>query len=424
MNEQEKKNELHDQSPSRKEIEIEIPSEEVEKEYAKALDAYAGRVKLPGFRKGHAPRDMVRNLFDHDILHDVYDELIPKVLGEELKGRGLNPVNVPEIHDLHHEHGQPLRCAIAFEVLPDFELPDYRSVQVPQAPLKVEEAEVDQALENIRAKAAEYVPVSGRGVADGDYVVAEIQGRDARTKRLLPVEKAVVLAGHADNEPALNEVIKGQTPGEERSFQVSYPKNHANKRVAGKDIAYTLKISEIKEKKMPELNDEFAKAAGDYSSLADLRDKIRGELQAARERGVRNSTATAVLKEIAKKLALELPVSVVEQEALGILKRMLTAARQTRIPADALEGLKAEAHSQAVEHLTNHLILEKIALQEGFEVTEDEIQAEIKSLSQANGVPEKYLSDMIAKENRRDELRESLLFRKTVDFLVKNAIIK
>ncbi|MEN6312590.1 MAG: trigger factor family protein, partial [Acidobacteriota bacterium] len=126
MNEQEKKNKLHDQSPSRKDIEIEIPSDEVEKEYAKVLDAYIGRVKLPGFRKGHAPRDMVRNLFDHDILHDVYDELIPKVLGEELKGRGLNPVNVPEIRDLHHEHGQPLRCTIAFEVLPDFELPDYR----------------------------------------------------------------------------------------------------------------------------------------------------------------------------------------------------------------------------------------------------------------------------------------------------------
>jgi trigger factor len=424
MNEAEKKNKLHDKSPSRKEIEIEIPSEEIEKEYVKALDAYAGRVKLPGFRKGHAPRDMVRNLFDHDILHDVYDELIPKVLGEELKSHGLNPVNVPEINDLHHEHGQPLRCTIAFEVLPDFELPDCRSVQVSQEPLAVDEAEVDKALEDIRAKAAEYVPVSGRGVADGDYVVAEIQGRDLRTKRLLPVEKAVVLAGHADNEPALNEVIKGETPGEERPFQVSYPKDHANKRVAGKDIAYTLKINEIKEKKIPELNDEFAKAAGDYAGLANLRDKIRGELQAARERSVRNSTASAVLKEIAKKLSLELPESVVQQETLSILKRMLTAARQTRIPAEALEGLKAEAHVQAVEHLTNHLILEKIALQEGLEVTEDEIQAEIKSLSQANGVPEKYLADMISRENRRDELRESLLFRKTVDFLVKNAIIK
>jgi trigger factor len=103
---------------------------------------------------------------------------------------------------------------------------------------------------------------------------------------------------------------------------------------------------------------------------------------------------------------------------------MLSAARQPRIPADALEGLKGQARGQAVEHLTNHLILEKIARQEGFEVSDEEIQSEIKALAQANGVPEKYLEDVIARENRREEIQETLLFRKTVDFLVKNAIIK
>jgi trigger factor len=424
MSDAESKNRLLDQSPSRKEIELEIPSEDVEKEYTKVLGDYAGRVKLPGFRKGHAPKDMVRNLFDHDILHDVYDELVPRILGGELKAHNLNPVNVPEIHGLKHEHGQPLRCTVAFEVLPDFELPDYRSVQVPERPVSVDEAEIEKALGEIQAKAAEYIPVSGRGVGDGDYVVAEIQGKDLKTRRFLPLEKAVVLAGHVDNEPALNEAIMGLKAGEERLFLVSHAKDHANKRVAGKDIEYTVKVSEIKEKKIPALNDEFARAAGDYADLNDLREKIRKELLEARERARRNATASAVLQEIAKKVSLELPESVVVEETLTVLKRMLSAARQPRIPAEALEGLKAQARSQAVEHLTNHLILEKIARQEGFEVAEEEIQAEIKSLAQANGVPEKYLADMIARENRREELQETLLFRKTVDFLVKNAIIK
>ncbi len=424
MSEQDKKNRFLDKSPSRKEIEFEIPSEEVEREYTKILDDYAGRVKLPGFRKGHAPKEMVRRLFDHDILHDVYDELIPKILGEELKARGLNPVNVPEIRDLRHEHGQALRCTVAFEVLPDFDLPDYRSVQVPEHQAAVDEAEVEKALEEIQARAAEYIPVTGRGVAEGDYVAAEIHGKDLTTKRFLPVEKAVVLAGHSDNEPALNDVIKGQMPGEERVFRASHGKDHANKRVAGKEIEYTLKVSEIKEKKIPDLNDEFAKAAGDYADLSDLRGKVRKELLDARERAGRNATASAVLREIAKKVSLELPESVVEHETLSVLKRMLNAARQPRIPVDALEGLKVQARGQAVEHLTNHLILEKIARQEGFEVSDEEIQAEIKALAQANGVPEKYLADMIARENRREEIQETLLFRKTVDFLVKNAIIK
>src|SRR5512143_2134344 len=331
---------LIDLSPSRKEIELEIPAEDVAREYDRLLGEYTGRVKIPGFRKGHAPRDMVKNLFDHEIMHDAYDALIPKVLDEELKALRLDPVNVPEIRDLKHEPGQPLRCVAAFEVLPDFELPDYRKVRVTGRTAAVEESEVGKALEDLRAKAAEYVPVDARGVTDGDYAVAEIQGRDVKTKRLLPAEKAVVLAGHADNEPALNEAIRGILPGEERRFHVAYGKDHANRRVAGKEVDYTLKVTEIKEKRVPELSDEFAKSLGDYAGLEDLKARIRKELTESRERANRTATASDVLKEIAKLVNLELPESVVEHETLSVMKRMLSASRQPRVSAEAFEALK------------------------------------------------------------------------------------
>jgi len=423
MNAPGRQSRLKDISPSRKEIELEIPPDEVRKEYEKTLGEYAGKVKLSGFRKGHAPRDMVRSLFEHDIKHDVYDSLIPRVLEEELRGLRLNPVNVPVLRDLKHEEGQSLRCTAAFEVLPEFELPDYRTIQVPGQTSEVGEEDVDKVLEDIRARAAEYVPVEGRGVGDGDYAVVEMQGRDRRTNRFLPVEKAVVLAGHAENEPALNEKIKGMKAGEEGAFEVLYPKEHPNRRVAGKDIAYNLKVREVKEKKVPELNDEFARTVGTLEGLKDLREKVRKELVEAREKAGRNETASAVLAEVAKRVSLELPESVVEQESLAVLKRFLSASRDRRIAPEALEGLKAQARRQAEDHLKNHLILEKIAKKEGFGVTEEEIQAEIRDLAQANHVSEPYLADMLKREDRREELVETLLFRKTVDFLVKTAII-
>lgn len=423
MNAPGRQSRLKDISPSRKEIELEIPPDEVRKEYEKILGEYAGKVKLSGFRKGHAPRDMVRSLFEHDIKHDVYDSLIPRVLEEELRGLRLNPVNVPVLRDLKHEEGQPLRCTAAFEVLPEFELPDYRTIQVPGRTPEVGEEDVDKVLEDIRARAAEYVPVEGRGVGDGDYAVVEMQGRDRRTNRFLPVEKAVVLAGHAENEPALNEKIKGMKAGEEGAFEVLYPKEHPNRRVAGKDIAYNLKVREVKEKKVPELNDEFARTVGTLEGLKDLREKVRKELVEAREKAGRNETASAVLAEVAKRVSLELPESVVEQESLAVLKRFLSASRDRRIAPEALEGLKAQSRRQAEDHLKNHLILEKIAKKEGFGVTEEEIQAEIRDLAQANHVSEPYLADMLKREDRREELVETLLFRKTVDFLVKTAII-
>jgi trigger factor len=415
---------LRDLSPSRKEIELEIPDAEFVQEYERILGEYAAKAKLDGFRRGKAPREQVRALFDHDIRHDVYDALIPRVLEEELKAQGLRPVNVPELRDLKHEPGQALRATAVFEVLPGFELPDYRAIRVKKKPAEVAEADVDRALEDLRARAAEYLPVEGRGVADGDYAVVEMQGRDQKTKRLLPVEKAVVLAGHADNEPALNEKLLGTVPGEERSFEVVYPKDHANKRVAGKDIVYSLKLRELKEKKLPALDDEFAKSLGATDGLAALRDKVRQELLAGRQRAAQNEAASEVLKEISDKVTLELPESAVEQETLAILRRLVSAYGERGVAPQALEVLRTEARRQAVDHLKNHLILEKIAQKEGFQVTDEEIQAEIRSLARANNVQEAALADLIRRdESRREEMVENLLFRKTVDFLMKTSIM-
>jgi trigger factor len=251
-----------------------------------------------------------------------------------------------------------------------------------------------------------------------------MQGRDQRTKRLLPVEKAVVLAGHAENEPTLNEKLEGMTPGEERAFEVAYPKEHANRRVAGKQIAYSLKVRELKEKRLPALDDEFARSLGVPEGLEELRAKVRKEILEGRERGARNETASEVLTGIADKIALELPESVVEEETMAVLRRLLQGARDRRIAPEAVEGLKAEARRQAVDHLRNHLILEKIAKKEGLAVTDEEVQEEVRSLAAANRLSEAALGEMIRRdEHRREELMESLLFRKTVDFLMKTSII-
>jgi len=425
MNASGRQSRLNDLGPSRKEIELEIPDEEFRQEYDKILGEYVAKAKLDGFRKGHAPRERVKTLFDHEIEHDVYDSLIPRVLEEELRGLRLNPVSVPALKDLKHEPGQPLRCTASFEVMPQFELPDYRAIRIKKRSTELAKEDVDKAMEEIRGRAAEYVPVAGRGVADGDYAVVEMQGRDKKTRRLLPVEKAVVLAGHTDNEPALNEKIMGMTPGEERSFEVAYPKEHPNRRVAGKEIAYGLKVRELKEKKLPALDDEFAKSLGVPDGLLALVAKVRQELQEGKERAARNETASDVLAAVADKVALELPESVVEEETLAVLRRLLQAYGDRRIAPEALEALKTEARRQAVDHLRNHLILEKIAQKEGLAVGEEEIQEEIRNLAKANNIPEATLADMIRRdEHRREELAESLLFRKTVDFLVKTAIIR
>ncbi len=417
------KSKLNELSPSRRELELEIPAAEVRAEYEKILGTYVKRVKLAGFRKGHAPRDMVKKLFDADIRHDVTDAIVPRIFRSELQGLRVNPVNVPVVRDLKYEEDEPLRCTVAFEVVPEFELPDYRTIKVTPPDTSVDDGEVDKALEEMRERAAEYAPVENRGVVKGDYAVSEIQGRDLETKKLLPTEKVVILAGHPDNEAALDEHLIGMKPGEEQTFRVSYPKDHRVKRLAGKDIGYTLKVKDVKEKRLPALDDDFAKTVGDYADLASLKAKVRSGIAASKEKSRRNAMASEVLRDISKRLNLELPESLVSLETQSILRRLLGGPRPPALTDEALEELKARARKDAEEHLANHLILEKIAAHEGIRVTEEETREEIRSLAEANKVAPEALAEMITRENRGDEIRETLLFRKTVDFLVKSAII-
>lgn len=411
-------------SPSRREIDLEIPWDRVRAELDRAVGVFAGRVKLAGFRQGKAPRDMVRRLYDEEIREDVVEHLVPEVLEEELKDTGLRPVNVPVIEDLSFVEDQPLKCRVSFEVLPDFSLPDWRSITVEAKPAGVEGPDVDHALEDLRNRGAQYVPIEGRGVAEHDYAVVEIQGRDKATKRLLPVEKSVILVGRPDNDPDLDRAVNGLKPGEERQFDASYPKEHPNRKVAGKEIAYRVKVLELKERKLPELDDEFAKSLGDYADLADLKAKLRSGLEASKEAARRNAVASDILKELAVKAEIELPESLLERETLAVARRLLSAYPGAAGTPEAAETLKTEARRQAEQNIKSHLILEKLAREEGLEVADAEIEAEVRMMSQANNLDVERLLATLRREGKEEEIRENLLFRKAIDFLVRNAIMK
>jgi len=411
-------------SPTRRELDLDVPSAAVGEEFDKILAGIASTAKLAGFRMGKAPRDLVQRMFFAEIQKDVVDSLVPKALNEELKASGLRPVSVPVIMDAHFEKDRTLHSRVAFEILPDFELPVYKKVRLARREAVVEDKEVEQSLEDLRQRAAEYVPEEDRGVTDGDYVVVEVQGHDLRTKKAFPVEKTVVLAGHTENEPSLDQNLSGLKPGEEKTFSVTYPKDHANKKLAGKDVEYRLKVQSIKEKKVPPMNDDLAKTLGDYRGLEDLKEKIRARLLASRESSGRNKAASELMEKISAGVTVELPESLVEDETRAVLRRILSGHPQTQVGKDQAEQLAAEAKKQAERNIKNNLILTKIAEKEAITVSEAEIEEEMKGLAQANQVPLEKVVETVDREGKRGDLEENILFRKTVDFLLGQAIIE
>jgi trigger factor len=424
MNEKLEKTKTKVEAPSlsRRELEIEIPAGEAAQEFEKVLDDYASRARLDGFRRGKAPRDMVKRLFYSDIKNSVVENLAPRALRESLREEKINPITTPVISDISYQEGEAFRFKASVEILPDFELPSYKKVEVKKKQVTAGEEEVESSLEDLRQKSAEYLPVEGRGVADGDYVVLEWKGKDIKTKRFLPTEKILVLAGHPDNEKVLNENLAGLKPQETRTFVISYPPDYAQKRLAGRTLEYEIKVVSIKEKKVPAKTDDWAKDLGEFENLSDLRAKIRKELEKAKNEAARREMGEDLVRTLSERLELELPETLVEQEAGTLLKSWAQSSPGTLNP-EQYEELRQKAKSRAAEKVKEELILRKIAAQEKLEVTDEEVEAEIKDLAKRNKAPLAQVVETINREGKREDLKHSLLLRKVIDFLLENAVL-
>jgi trigger factor len=408
---------------SKREIDIVISADDVQQEFDKAVKRYAQRVKIKGFRPGKAPAHIVKQMYHADIKEAVINTLAPEVLNKELKGHDLNPLSSPVISQLSFEEGQPLHFTAQFEVWPEFELPEYTKVPVKKKKISVTDKEVTQSLEDLQKKSAQYTPVEDRGVKDEDYVVVEIKGKDLRTNKLLPTEKVVILAGHPDNEKALNENLLGLKPNDVTTFDVQYEKDHRNKKLAGKNIGYDLKVSSIKEKNLPEINDDFAKDLGEFNDIKDLKAEIKNQILAAKENDIKGEMADEIIQIISGRVTIDLPENVVENERLAILRQILSSQPPQGMTKEDADKLNDEARQKAEQNIKNHIILKMIAEREQITVAEEDFDEELEIIAKNNQIPLTQLKARIEKEGQREEIEDRVLLKKTVDFLLENAII-
>ena len=406
------------------ELKVEIPADEVRKEFEKTLTSFSNSAKIKGFRPGKAPKNVVKNMYYSEIKESLINTLAPDVIKKELKKLKVVPVTSPVITDVSFEEDQPLKLTAHYELWPDFNLPEYKKIKIKKKIKSISDKDVNKSLEELRERSAQYIPVEKRGVADNDYVMIEIKGKDNKTKKLLPTEKTYILAGHKDNEKSLNENIIGMTENEEKKFVVNYDKNHPNKKVAGKDVEYSLLVKSVKEKKLPEINDEFAKEIGKFETLNELKAEIKKEMSKTKENSEIRETSDEIIQKIADKVNIELPESIVQQETLANLRRFQESRPKQKFNKEEIKKIQEEARSNAERNIKNHLILNKITEKENLEVSEAEITEELKEIAKANNVPLPKVVDSVNKSGKKQELKQNLVLKKTVDFLVENAIIE
>ena len=441
------KNEFIDVSDTQKNLVVEIPSTVVDAEIDKVARDYSRAARVPGFRPGKVPAKVVRQRFRDQILHDVAHGLIPRAVDEALRERGVEPVDTPDIRDVVVEEGQPLKFTATFETVPPIEPGDYASLTLQIKGGAVDDAAVDDALTNLRERAARYEPVEGRGIAMGDSVVMDL------VRTAMPKEEAeeplVVIAGEpappprpaapqtdthegvtveigaTANPPGFDAQLLGLQEGSEKTFDVRYPDDYGIEELAGTTVSYAVTVKAIRTRVVPALDDELAKDLGDFETLDALRTRVRGDLEHEAAHEAERELRGELLKQLAARVTFEVPASLLDREIDRRMEDFVRRLMDQQIDPMKVninwEEFREKQREAASEAVRGALALDEVARREHIAATMEDLDAEVERYAERSGRSAASVRAKLEKEGGIARLYSGLRREKTVNFLLSKA---
>jgi trigger factor len=477
----------------KREITVEIPAEVVNKQQEAVVKQYSKQARIPGFRKGKVPASMVRNRFSSEITSDVVEQLVPQYFREAVLKGGFRPVSQPHIYGLEFTPGEPLRFKAAFEVLPEFDLGDYKAIKVEKPVTLVTDEQIDAELKLVQERQASFDPVNDdRGAEKGEFVQvsfeakpkwvdtepgaegAEAEGavsegstdeekpkggkKGATTKpksesagaegaaaegsaegasgegaepgkvaQPVQMDEVLVEIGGANTIPEFTEHLSGARAGEERSFDVSYPEDFYDKRLAGQVFSYKVKVNAIKKKTLPELNDDFAKELSqEFENLGDLRQRFRENMEAELRHKLEHEAKDKLIEELIAKHDFPVPRSLVEHQIDLRLERGLRALAAQGMKTEDMRRmdfgrLRAGQREAAVKEVKSSVLLAKIAIKENIQVSDEELEREIEAMAQQMQQPVEEVKKRLTQDNAVERLRDRMRSEKALNLLYSNS---
>lgn len=420
-------------SSTRREIQVEVPADVVASETEKVVQNLSKMARLPGFRRGKVPATVIRSRFAEEIKSEIVDKLVPRYFHQETDRQKLVPVSQPRVTDLHLHEGEPLRFKATFEVLPEIELSGYHDIRVENPDTTVSDEEVSQSLEQLREQHATYTEIQGSPVAEGDFVQAAFTGTPkasagaaenaaADDAKPVSVDDVMIEVGGKNTVREFSENLRGASVGDVRKFEVSYPADFNDQRLAGKTFEYTVTLKAIKQKQLPELNEEFARQFGEFKSIDEVKAKIREGMEHEKRHEAERQGKDKLIEELIQRNQFEVPESLVEHQVDIRLERGLRALAAQGMKAEDmrkmdLNRLRAGQHDAAVREVKASLLLERIADKENIQVSDDEIDKEVQALAEQSGQTADSIRARLTKDGAIDRIRSRIRNDKAMDFL-------
>jgi trigger factor len=422
---------------TRREIQVEIPVDIVSRETEKIIQKMQKVARLPGFRRGKVPSTVIKQRFAEEIKSEVVESLIPRYFQQEAAQQKLVPVSQPRVTDLHIVNGEPLRFKASFEVLPEIEVSGYHELTVEKPDTAVSEQEVEEQLGRLREQQATYTAIEDRTLENGDYAQVSLEGIPKNAagepeaapaegpSKPVKVDDVMVEVGGTNTVREFSDNLRGARPGEQRTFDVSYPADFADQRLAGKTFEYTLALKAIKQKHLPELNDDFAKElGGEINSLDELKRKIREGLEHEKQHAAEREGKEKILDELVKRHDFPVPEALVDRQIDVRLERGLRALAAQGMRSEDMKKmdfnrLRAGQKEAAEREVKASLLLDKIADAEHIEVSDEEIDQEVQALATQTKQSADAVRARLTREGALDRIRNRLRNDKALDYLYR-----
>ena len=412
----------------RRELDLEIPAEEVTKATERVAKELARVARVPGFRPGKAPVSLIKRRFADDIKGEVLQSLVPERVEKAVAEQKLSPVSQPQVDKLDFNEGQPLKFRAVFEVLPEFDLGTYKGLEIEMPPMDVTDEDVNKALEETRERAATFAPVEGRAVENGDFTQLKLVGTPQDGGEPINADSVLCHVGAEETMEPFNESLRGANIGDHKEFDVEYPADYPDEKLAGKKFHYAADITGIKTKKLPELNDEFAKDVSDAATLEELKTKIRESLVHQRDHRQKDLQRERVITELVKLHDFPVPESLVESQMDVRLERMVRSLAQQGVDPRAVNldwsALRGRQQDRAKDDVKAELIIDRIASTEKIDVTDEEVEHELEHLAGHSGESVEAIRARLTKQGALDRMKAKLRSDKTLDWLAQNANVR
>ena len=429
------KTELIDLSPTRKEIKIEIDPAQIKNALDRVSAQYSKGATVPGFRPGHAPTSVVRARYKTEIRTEVLRELLPEAVNNAITEHSLAALGEPNVEldntsALERLGEEPLTLKVDVEVLPEVKLETYKGLEVTRRKRPITDEDVNKMIDSLRDASASLQPVEDRASKLGDTVTVNAVGKfvDEPEAEDIKVDDVEVVLGGPGVQQEFTENLTGVNADDSRTFLVDYPADFTSPGLAGKKVEYTTEVTSVRQKELPELDEEWVKSlGGEFDSVEMFKTKVREDLESRAAFESDHNLRDELIRKLLDAHPFEVPQSLVEQQTQtrleGVVRQMMSRGIDPRTQELNWESAREELKGQAEEDVRSSMLLDTIAETENIDVTDEEIDAEIESIASASRQTKEQVRAALTKNGGERSIAHRLRNRKALDLLVENANI-